>query len=313
MRTRHRIPEGLPAMIGRACLLIIMATIGMIMATIGLAGAHPPAARQETKPDLQTVLGRAADYATDYLEKLSSIVAEERYVQRTLPETTNRPLLPGPRVEERERVLRSDFVIVRGFDAGSPWLGVREVLEVDGHAVEGEHGRLEALLSGSDVDTASRLRALADAQARYNLGDLYRTINVPTMPLEFLLRDRQDRFRFKRAGTAELHGVAVWTITFRERVRPTLIRTPEGRDVVSAGVFWVEPGSGAVLRSELRAGENLGRRLRSLILVSYARNARFDMLLPDDMNELYVTGHTRIEGHATYGRFRRFETDVRIK
>ena len=196
---------------------------------------------------------------------------------------------------------------------GAPWLGVREVLEVDGQPVEGEHGRLEALLSDTRAGTAGRLRALADAQARFNLGDLYRTINVPTLPLEFLLRDRQDRFRFKRSGTAELHGVKVWTVAFRERVEPTLIRTPEGRDVVSTGVFWIEPGTGAVLRTELRAGQNPGPRINSLILVSYAHNERFDMYLPDDMNELYMTGRSRIEGHATYGRFRRFETDVRIK
>jgi hypothetical protein len=297
-------------MIRRASLLMIMAIFG---ATMGRSGALAAAAPQEKEPDLETVLGRAAEYAADYLEKLSSVVAEERYVQRTFPAMRIGPSLPGPPKAQRERLLRSDFVIVRGFDAGSPWLGVREVLEVDGQAIEGEHGRLEALLSDRHAATASRLRALADAQARYNLGDLYRTINVPTLPLEFLLRERQHRFRFKRSRSAELHGVPVWTISFRERVRPTLIRTPEGRDVESEGVFWIEPRSGAVLRTELRAGANLGNRLRSLILVSYARNDRFDMLLPDDMNELYVTGHTQIEGHATYGRFRRFETDVRIK
>lgn len=294
---------------GRHSLFVVLR---LIMLAIGVCGVSP-SAEETREADLKTVLGRAADYAGGYLEKLSSIVAEERYVQRTGPEMTNRPPVPGPRAGERERVLRSDFVIVRGLDAGSPWLGVREVLEVDGRGVQGEHGRIEALLSDTRADSASRLRALANAQARYNLGELYRTINVPTLALEFLLRNRQDRFRFKRSGTVELRGVKVWTITFHERVRPTLIRTPEGRDVVSTGVFWIDPDTGAVVRSELRAGENLGRRLRSLILVSYARNERFDMLLPDDMNELYVTGRTQIEAHATYGRFRRFETDVRIK
>jgi hypothetical protein len=47
--------------------------------------------------------------------------------------------------------------------------------------------------------------------------------------------------------------------------------------------------------------------------VSYTHDERFDMLLPDDMNELYLTGRWRIEGHATYSNFRRFETDVRIR
>jgi hypothetical protein len=47
--------------------------------------------------------------------------------------------------------------------------------------------------------------------------------------------------------------------------------------------------------------------------VSYAHNDRFDMLLPDDMNELYLTGRTRIEGYATYSNYRRWEAEVRIK
>lgn len=285
----------------------------IILTTIGAGGAAVSVAGDDREPDLETVLARAADYVAGYHETLSSIVAEERYIQRTGPDLPQRPSLPGARAGEQARVLRSDFVLVRGLGAGSPWLGIREVLEVDGQVVEGEHGRLEALLRDTRADTASRLRALADQQASYNLGDLYRTINVPTLPLEFLLRDRQNRFRFKRSGTAQLHGVTVWIVRFQERVRPTLIRTPEGRDVVSAGVFWIAPDTGAVLRTELRAGENLGRRLRSLILVSYAHNDRFNLLLPDDMNELYVTGRSRIEGHATYSRFRRFETDVRIK
>jgi hypothetical protein len=280
----------------------------IIMTMIGLSGAVSSATRDDREPDLKTVLSRAATYSAAYLEKLSSIVAEERYVQRSGPDWASRT--PGPRTREQERVLRSDFVIVRGLGAGSPWLGVREVLEVDGRPIQGEHGRLEALLSDTRADTASRLRALADRQAGYNLGDLYRTINVPTLPLEFLLSDRQDRFRFKRSGTTAMRGVPVWTITFKERQRPTLIRTPEGRDVASSGVFWIDPGTGAVLRTELRADPG---RLQSIILVSYAHHDRFDMLLPDDMNELYLTRRSRIEAHATYSRFRRFETDVRIK
>lgn len=291
-----------------------MMQLTALAALLAIAVAVPaPAAAAARDPSLKTVLARAADYTARYLEALSAIVAEERYVQRTMPDGGGRPPLPGPQAGIDERVLRSDFVVVPGLGAGSPWLGVREVLEIDGRPVEGEHGRLESLMREGGEGTAARLRALADAQARFNLGDLYRTINVPTLALEFLLRERQGRFRFKRSGDADWHGTRAWTITFSERVRPTLIRTPEGRDVVSEGVFWIDPESGAVLRTELRPAGAQVRGLRSLILVSYARNDRFDMLLPDDMNELYVARRTRIEAHATYGRFRRFETDIRIR
>jgi hypothetical protein len=243
---------------------------------------------------------------------LSSIVAEESYVQATGPDLTSAGV-PGDRSRvERQRTLKSDFAIVR-LSGDDSWIGVRDVIEVDGQPVPGERGRLQALLSDTRTALAARVRKLADEQAKYNVGDLYRTINVPTLPLEFLLADRQPRFRFKRSRAATVNGVPVWTITFEERQRPTLIRTPEGRDVVSAGMFWIDPQTGAVLRTELRAGENMGRRLRSIILVSYARNDRFDMLLPEDMNELYLAGRNRIEGHATYSNFRRFETETRIR
>ncbi|MEP6916041.1 MAG: hypothetical protein ABJC89_10350, partial [Acidobacteriota bacterium] len=238
--------------------------------------------------------------------------AIQRYVQTTGPDLSSPSAVPGRRQVERERTLKSDFAVVQvpGADA---WIGVRDVLEVDGEVVPGERGRLQALLADTRTPLTTRIRRLADEQTRYNVGDLYRTINVPTLALEFLLPDRQPRFRFKRARTTVIGGVPVWTITFEERQRPTVIRTPDGRDVVSAGMFWVDPRTGAVLRSELRPGENRARPLRSIILVSYARNDRFDMLLPDDMNELYVTGPGRIEGHATYSNFRRFETETHIR
>jgi hypothetical protein len=276
-------------------------------------GLWPPGpGRPADEPDLKTVLRRAADYTEDYYARLSSMVAEERYVQTTSPDRSAMSSGPVPPASGRERVLRSDFAIVQLAGDGT-WIGVRDVLEVDGEVVPGERGRLQALLSDTRTPLAARVRRLADEQATYNVGDLYRTINVPTLPLEFLLRERQPRFRFKRTRTAMTDGAPVWTVTFEERDRPTLIRTPEGRDVVSGGLFQIDPRTGAVLRTELRPGENMARRLRSLILVSYARHARFDMLLPEVMDELYVSSTNRIEGHATYSNYRRFETTTRIR
>jgi hypothetical protein len=268
---------------------------------------------QDPEPDLKTVLRRAAEYVTDYHTRLSEIVAEEHYVQRIGPDFPTSSIGPRSHFVQREKVLKSDFVLVRGFTGTSPWLGVREVFEIDGEPVVGDRGRLRTLLTDPNLGNAGRLRALADQQARYNLGDLYRTINVPTVPLDFLLPDRQPRFRFKRSGKTVMRGTPVVTVTYHERTRPTLIRTPEGNDVTSSGVFWIDPQMGAVLRTELRAGGNLARRLRSIILVSYAHHERFGMLLPEDMNELYVAARTRIEGHATYTNFRRFETETRIR
>lgn len=262
------------------------------------------------EPDLETVLQRAAQYAEDYHQRFTALVGEERYVQR-VGRASPRGVAPPP--FEQVRTLLSDYVIVRDFAGSNSWLGVRDVYEVDGEAVNEDRTRLQNLLGDTTRPLAARVRALADLQAKHNLGDLYRTINVPTLALEFLLEDRQPRFRFKRKDVATFRGRPVWIVTFEERERPTIIRTPEGRNVRSDGAFWIDPSTGAVLRSELRAGQIPGRPLRSIIIVSYTHDERFDMLLPDDMNELYLTGRSRIEGHATYSNFRRFETDVRIR
>jgi hypothetical protein len=263
------------------------------------------------EPNLKFVLGRAATYAADYHQRFTVLVAEERYVQRVGPIRPPAPDAPMP--IQQERLLKSDYILVHDFAGANSWLGVRDVLEVDGEPVTTDRERLRAILEDTTRPLVARIRALADLQAKYNLGDLYRTINVPTLPLEFLLPDRQARFRFKHAGNTTFQGRPVWVVSFNEHERPTVIQTPDGHDIPSSGSFWIDPLSGAVLRSELRTGELPGRPLRTIILVSYTHNTRFDMLLPDDMNELYLTARSRIEGHATYSNYRRWEAEIRIK
>jgi hypothetical protein len=262
------------------------------------------------RPQLKTLLDRAGEYARVYHEHFSALVADEDYVQRTGPDP-RRPTLGRSLVEE-ERALKSEYVIVRDFAGEGSWVGVRDVIEIDGEPAP-DRDRLHALLEDSSRPLASRLRALADLEATYNIGGVYRTINVPTLPLEFLLPDRQRRFRFKSAGSATLDGRPALRVDFDERERPTIIRSPNGRNAPSRGTFWLDPDSGAVLRSELRVAPTSGSAVQAVIVVSYKRHERFDMLLPDDMNEMYLTRGGRIEGHATYTNYRRFETDVRIK
>ena len=283
----------------------------LILASCVLVGAVRPAPVAADEPDLKAVLARAATYAADYHERFTALVAEERYVQRVGP--IRPPVADAPLPIQQERALKSDYIIVRDFAGANSWLGVREVLEVDGEPVTTDRQRLRAILEDTTRPLESRIRALADLEAKYNLGDLYRTINVPTLPLEFLLPDRQGRFRFKHSGNTNFQDRALWVVSFNEHERPTVIRTPEGHDIPSSGSFWIDPATGAVLRSELRTGQLPGRPLRTIILVSYTHNERFDMLLPDDMNELYLTARTRIEGHATYSNYRRWEAEVRIK
>ena len=212
-------------------------------------------------------------------------------------------------------MLRSDYIILRDFGGPNSWLGVREVLEVDGEPVTVDRARLQALLDDTTRPLASRVRALADLQAKYNLGEVYRTINVPTLPLDFLLARPPAAVSFQAHRHHGLSAIApVWIVSFNERDRPTIIRTPEGHDVPSSGC--VLDRSSIPVRffaaSSAPAKSPAARSARSS-WSSYRHNARFDMLLPDDMNELYLTGRTRIEGHATYSNYRRWEAEVTIK
>lgn len=249
------------------------------------------------------LLDAAAVYTEQYHEAFTSIVAEERYVQR---------LQPGLGDRARRRTLRSDVMLLRGVDGEHGWFFFRDVFEVDGEAVSGERGRLESWLRQSRDAFVQRARALALEQARYNLGNIVRTINVPLVALEFLLPRNQQRFRFRMTNQETVSGTHVMTVTYEERRRPTMIRTPEGDDVEARGRFWIEAGTGRVFRTELRTGERDRHQVRATIVVTYEPNERLRMLVPVAMEESYSAGTEEIAGSATYSNFRRFETDARI-
>jgi hypothetical protein len=203
-------------------------------------------------------------------------------------------------------------MLIRGAADQSMWFFFREVFEVDEQPVTARRGRLESWFQGPRDSFMQKARALALEQARFNLGDIVRTINAPLLALEFLLPRHQDRFRFRRAEDAVVSGTPVTVVTFQERRRPTMIKTLEGEDVEARGRFWIEPVTGRVIRSELRTGEGKSRGIRAVITVTYESNERLAMLVPASMDESYDFKSVHITGTASYSNFRRFETDARI-
>jgi len=272
-----------------------------------------PARRTESVLDL--TLARAAAYVRSYHQDFSVLVADEHYVQRSavpLRSGGGRWALEGTTDHAEERTTRSEFMLVRGGGEEEMWLAFRDVLDVNGHATESQRGRLAQWLTQASGTFRERARALALEQARYNLGDIVRTINVPTLPLEFLLAERQARFRFKAAGEATMNGVKVLIISFEERERPTLIRTPTGDNVPARGAFWIDPVTGRVFSSELRTGEKERNRLRATIRVTYEIGPKLLMLVPVLMAETYQSSTIQIAATARYSNYRRFETKARL-
>jgi 3-methyl-2-oxobutanoate hydroxymethyltransferase len=80
----------------------------------------------------------------------------------------------------------------------------------------------------------------------------------------------------------------VTAVGYEERRHPTMIRTPDGDDIEARGTFWIETGTGRVLKTELRTGERNERQVRATITVTYEPNERLRMLVPASMDEMIV-------------------------
>jgi hypothetical protein len=269
------------------------------------------------EPTLQEILARAGQYTLKLHEQLAGIVAEETYDQfsRTLGRASS-PI-------DSRRTLKSDFLMVRP-SATERYVEFRDVFSVNGQAVRDREERLSKLFLTSTYADRDLLREIISESARYNLGDIPRNVNTPMLTLFFLHPDVQSQFRFKRARRAApaLTGqgtpgqitirdsgvfrvtTEMWVIEFRETGRPTIIRTNNGRNFPAQGRLWIAPDSGAVLMSELAMDNG---QVTATINVSYQSEPLLGFLVPVEMRERYRARTERVEGVATYGRFRQFQ------
>ena len=270
----------------------------LAVAAIGVALMCASSSAQE--PALETVLARAAAYVVEFQRQLSGVVAEEQYVQ-----DVRYPLATGTRFSllARHRELKADLLLVKPFD-------------VDGKAVRDRNERLMHLFLAPDASSASQVQRITDESSRYNIGNLYRTVNVPVLALVILDPGNQARFKFKRSDHREPlleHGPIkspdLWVVDYQEVQKQTIIRTTGGRDLAARGRFWIEPATGQVVASELVAED---MTIKGIIDVDYAIEPAMDLLVPVSMRERYDIHHdgSRVDGEASYTRFRRFQVKV---
>lgn len=261
---------------------------------------------QDAEPTLDAVLVKAAAYVTAYQNRLAGIVAEEVYRQQVM--VTQRRGNPQTR---QYRQLRSDLLLVKGANEGS-WLQFRDVFEVDRKPIRDRDERLYKLFVGASTDAAKQAEAIQMESARYNIGPIMRTINMPILALVFFDRANQPRFEFKKgkpgsvkrfAGMAEERDV--WMIEYEETLKGTVVRGANDRDIPSHGRVWLDSRTGRFLRTELISEDT---DVRALIEVFYRPEAGLDLLVPAEMRELYELrrSQARIDGRAEYSRFRQF-------
>jgi hypothetical protein len=279
---------------------------------IGVALMCASSSAQEP-PALGAVLARAGAYVVDFQRQLSGVVAEEQYVQ-----DVRYPLGTGTRYNPllaRHRELKSDLLLVKPVGADR-WIQFRDVFEVDGKATRDRNERLMRLFLAPDSSSASQVQRITDESSRYNIGNLYRTVNVPVLALVILDPANQSRFRFKRSDrhdplleTGAVRSADVWEIEYQEVQKQTMIRTTNGRDLSARGRFWIEPASGQVVASELVA-EDL--TIKGIIDVDYAIEPAIGLLVPASMRERYDIRRdgSRVDGEASYTRYRQFQVKV---
>jgi hypothetical protein len=280
-----------------------------VAAVLALAGASTlPGLAQE--PSLPQVLARATEYVEALHAQLSGVVMEERYRQRASS--------PGFGFgnDSYERVtLRSDYLLVRP-EGSERYFGFRDVFEANGSRVRDREERLTQLFLDGRSTVDRRVQGILTDSARYNVGDIQRNTNTPTLALLFLRQSYKPRFEFERVrdrspslGIDEPDGDDIWVIAYRETWPTTVIRRRRGGNLPAEGRYWIDPRTGRVPVTELVL-EDEG--LESLVTVRYERPEELDHLVPVEMRERYNNRRSgsRVEGTATYSRFRRFQVVV---
>ncbi len=276
-----------------------------------------PAAARAQEPPLVDVLGRVTRYVGELSARLSGAVAEEHYEQRaTTPVDSSLGSRGGSRSAYYRRTLRSDYLLVRPRNVGW-YYGFRDVFEVDGQPVRDRQERLTELFLDPSASANTQIRGIVRDSARYNIGDVQRNFNVPTLALLFLHADNKARFDFERAADdspplgldrPEADG-EVWVIAYRENWPTTLIRGRERSNLPASGRFWIEPATGRVLASEVGVQDS---EMEATIAVGYRLDSGLGHLVPAEMRERYENRRqrSRVDGTATYTDFRRFQVQV---
>lgn len=297
----------------------------MLIPVAILAAAQSAAAAAPMAADLAGLLRRVGEYVAGYERSFSDLVAEETYTQSVAGagvlkyDKTTRAVVMVRACTVCKRTTRSELVFVR-LSGEIPWASYRDVFEVDGRQVREHDQRLVKLLSNPPPDAQEQARQVLEASAAYNIGPVRRTVNLPTLPLLFLLPHNQERFEFQLGGRRTIAATEAVELTFRETSRPTLVKGPGYADLPAQGRFWVDTARAAVVRSEVEF--DFGTEAEARVITDYRPEPTLAMWVPAEMREHFAdvprakvqTFPAPFTGVARYERFRRFtvSTDERF-
>jgi len=223
--------------------------------------------RAQKGPALPDVLQGAADYLVKYAQQVSVIEAEEQYNQHD----TSSGRLSG------SRRLTSDFVLA-GLDGGAV-AAFRDTFEMDGSSLRERQGRLLGFFrTRPDSSALEQARALSAESVRHYISPNLRVLDEPTLALQFLRKQNQERLTFKLDGVRTMDGSQVAILRFSEQGPERVIRSPE--NVPVTGRLWIETATGAVRQTELSLD---GKTFNLRATVKYAVDRKLGFWLPVEM------------------------------
>src|SRR5688572_27358337 len=184
-----------------------MHSTAVLFATLAIV--VPMVSAQKESAELAAVHERAEQYVTIYEDQqLGNVGAAEIYRQVSVSFSPNKVR------QEEERRLESDFLLFRH---GDERVGLRVVRRINGVAVPAGAASFEDLRDDSPDGIIKGIKALVEQSARYNIGGVRRTFNVPTFALRVVRKSQPPRFDFVGRGTERINGVQTWEVTFKER------------------------------------------------------------------------------------------------
>ena len=256
---------------------------------------------------VELLLGRAGWYVADFIEKFSNVVSEETYIQDSSVPMQSAALIGRPGSGARNRILKADFLLVSVSNA-QDWIPFRDVFEVDAQPIRDREQRLTRLFLKPSEDSLEQARRIQDESARYNLGNMRRTVNNPVLAIVVAQADFQQRFRYSLGKLDPKVGPGVWIVDYKEEARPALIRGRSDLDLFMHGRLWIEAETGRLMKTEVLLEQP---SLRARITTSFRFDDRFGIAVPFEMQEEYkFDSGTRVTAVATYDRFRRFDVST---
>ena len=274
------------------------------------------AASPQPQPSIDDLLDNATAYVADYEKAFSLLVSEEFYVQEI-----RRPVMAGTNISRtnpgggvsggdvvRKQVLKSDYLLVQ-LGPGAGWMPFRDVFELNTGKVRDREDRLAKLFLSNDTDRFELADRIMAESTRHNLGNVSRTINIPTLAMMFVHPRVRERFAFHREAGEVVAGRATVRVRYRETARPTLIKTTRGRDLALDGQLWIDAESGAIVKTMLNAMDPV---VQAVVTVTFRRDDQLTIWVPERMDEYYKAANAldEIFATATYSNVRRFQVNT---